>query len=544
MCTFDQFIAGLDDPATNNNNECAPYNERYVPVRKLDWVLGMSAVVGALMAFGIGSNDAANSWATSVGSGAIPLIAATLLGGVMEFAGATALGYGVAKSIKGVAKVSDTCWQCGRCDTEMSVYIVGMFSALAAAGIFLMIASFTAMPVSTTHAIIGGTVGITLAGQGGKCLNWKFDGGLGGIIASWVISPVASGVICVITYWITKYLIIKLDWCGKCKVGNPRINALIGMPILFGIQTFVIIFMILIKSPQVKKSVEMTQKIWISIVCAIGLMIVSGAIMVPLVRRRLPSVVANKNAASEAEEGKAAGTGAPENVDTSLGEPNASKKDDGAHKSILALGSTIESKKEIDYPTAADSSTAAMQPSEWDLMSWEERDATFTFRFVLVFVAALEAFAHGSNDTGNATGAFSAVYQTWSEGLNTCGKAQTPVWIMAAAGAFVFLGVNLLGYRVIRTIGTNLTSINFHRGFCIEFASTFTVVIATFLGMPVSTTHCQVGAVVFIGVAAFGFKHVKWWLFGTIALTWVLTLPFAGLIGAALTAGIRVGIRR
>merc|ERR1712137_972335 len=141
--------------------------------------------------------------------------------------------------------------------------------------------------------------------------------------------------------------------------------------------------------------------------------------------------------------------------------------------------------KEIDYPTAADSSTAAMQPSEWDLMSWEERDATFTFRFVLVFVAALEAFAHGSNDTGNATGSFSAVYQTWSEGLNTCGKAQTPVWIMAAAGA-----------------------------------------------------------VVFIGVAAFGFKHVKWWLFGTIALTWVLTLPFAGLIGAALTAGIRVGIRR
>merc|ERR1712137_268490 len=241
----------------------------------------------------------------------------------------------------------------------------------------------------------------------------------------------------------------KLDWCGKCKVGNPRINALIGMPILFGIQTFVIIFMILIKSPQVKKSVEMTQKIWISIVCAIGLMIVSGAIMVPLVRRRLPSVVANKNAASEAEEGKAAGTGAPENVDTSLGEPDASKKDDGAHKSILALGSTIESKKEIDYPTAADSSTAAMQPSEWDLMSWEERDATFTFRFVLVFVAALEAFAHGSNDTGNATGAFSAVYQTWSEGLNTCGKAQTPVWIMAAAGAFVFLGVNLLGYRAI-----------------------------------------------------------------------------------------------
>ena len=274
MCTFDQFIAGLDDPATNNNNECAPYNERYVPVRKLDWVLGMSAVVGALMAFGIGANDAANAWATSVGSGAIPLLGAVLIGGAMEFAGATSLGYGVAKSIKGVANISDTCWRCGRCDTEMSVYIVGMFSALAAAGIFLLLASFTAMPVSTTHAIVGGMVGVTLVGQGGQCLNWSFEGGLSGIIASWVISPVASGVIALITYFITRYLIIKLDWCGKCKVGNPRINSLIGMPILFGLQTFVVLLMILIKSPQVKKTIDMTQKIWISIVASIGVAIV------------------------------------------------------------------------------------------------------------------------------------------------------------------------------------------------------------------------------------------------------------------------------
>ncbi len=84
-----------------------------------------------------------------------------------------------------------------------------------------------------------------------------------------------------------------------------------------------------------------------------------------------------------------------------------------------------------------------MEASEWDLMSWDERDATYTFRYVLVFVAALEGFAHGSNDKGNATGAFSAVYQTWQEGLNTCGKPQTPVWMMAAAGAFVALGVNV-----------------------------------------------------------------------------------------------------
>ncbi|XRB18001.1 phosphate transporter [Pseudoscourfieldia marina] len=534
LCTATKFVSGLNEPEPKLGTSCAPYNDVYVPPRKLDWLLGMAAVVGALMSFGIGSNDAANSWATSVGSGAIPLVAATLVGGLMEFLGAVALGYGVAKSIKGVAKVGDTCWRCGNCDSEMSVYMVGMFSALCAAGIFLLLCSFTSMPVSTTHAIIGGTVGITLAGQGSRCLNWKFDGGLGGIIASWVISPVASGVIGVIAYYITKYAIVTPPKClpGNKSIGNGRINALVGMPIIFGLQTFVIVFLILIKSPQVKKSVPMGQKLWISVLCAVFLGIVSAMIMIPLVRRRLPSTLAAQDEASKAETGEANAPGAEK------------AEESGYHESVLALGSSLETKKEVDYPTAADTSTAAMEASEWDLMSWDERDATYTFRYVLVFVAALEGFAHGSNDTGNATGAFSAVYQTWQEGLNTCGKPQTPVWMMAAAGAFVALGVNVLGWKVIRTIGSNLTSINFHRGFCIEFASTFTVVIATFLGMPVSTTHCQVGAVVFVGVAAFGFKHVKWWLFGVIVLTWVLTLPFAGLIGAALTAGIRVAIRR
>lgn len=108
--------------------------------------------------------------------------------------------------------------------------------------------------------------------------------------------------------------------------------------------------------------------------------------------------------------------------------------------------------------------------------------------------------------------------------------------------AFVIGAHHSSGYRVIRTIGKELTLINYQRGFCIEFASTLTVVIATFMEMPVSTTHCQVGAVVFVGAAAFGPTKVAWGLFGRIVLTWVLTLPIAALIAAAVTAALRPAI--
>jgi sodium-dependent phosphate transporter len=76
--------------------------------------------------------------------------------------------------------------------------------------------------------------------------------------------------------------------------------------------------------------------------------------------------------------------------------------------------------------------------------------------------------------------------------------------------------------------------VNYFRGYCVEFASTSTVVVFTILAIPVSTTHCQVGAVCAAGWVSFGAKHVKWSLFGRIAMTWVLTLPFAAILSGGL----------
>lgn len=103
------------------------YLSHFPAPSSLRWLLFLASPVAALMAFNIGANDSANAWGTSVGSGAIKLHYAVVIGGFMNWAGASILGSGVSDTItKGVAHVTvDTCWACGRCDSRMGLYVVG-----------------------------------------------------------------------------------------------------------------------------------------------------------------------------------------------------------------------------------------------------------------------------------------------------------------------------------------------------------------------------------------------------------------------------------
>lgn len=105
---------------------------------------------------------------------------------------------------------------------------------------------------------------------------------------------------------------------------------------------------------------------------------------------------------------------------------------------------------------------------------------------------------------------------------------------MALAGAFLGLGIIMFGSRVIETIGKNLTVLDYHISFCIEFSSCVTVVLATLMKLPVSTTHCQIGSVVLVGLFVNGKDNVKWSLFGRIVLTWLFTIPFSGAISTII----------
>ena len=518
----------------------------------------MQAIVAMAMAYGIGANDSANSWGTAVGSGALPLLPAVILGGAMDWLGAVTLGYGVSGTIrKGVAEPEDPeCWACGQCNSRMTLYMGAMMCALFAAAVFLMLCSFTAMPVSTTHAIIGGVVGATVVGtQDWNCLNWALDGGLGGIIISWVASPLGSGCIAAAWYVMIDRLVIRTE--------NPEKRIKWMTPVLYGVTVFFIVMLIMLK-PKPLKPLHIGVKIGCSFGLGVVFSLLDFFLLSPWLAKRVPSVTGICeapicepqfcNAESNPEEpSQASGSVDKDDLDPNGISPRESEIGAGGLTVSVKAATAPKEKKEetltgmaywketclkvVDNETAdelaaAAGGTDAVHISEEFTIG--QQDAIFYFKYMLVFVAALESFAHGANDTANATGAFSAVYLTYTQGLTDCSDAGTPVWVMVVAGACVFLGVVTLGWRVIMTIGFSLTKINYMRGYCVEFASTVTVVIFTVLNIPVSTTHCQVGAICAAGMVSFGAGSVKWSLFGRIAATWVLTLPFAAILAGGL----------
>lgn len=455
----------------------------------------LSSIIACVMAFGIGGNDSANSWGTSVGSGAISLRTACMLGGICEFLGATFLGAGVSKTIqKGVAPIDgESCWACGFCDSKMVMYQYGMFASLCGAAFFLLLVTFFSMPVSTTHAIVGGVVGMTWAAVGWDCLKWKWD--LTKIVASWVISPLFAGIVGALMYVVTFYTIMK--------AARPVRNALVAIPFLYGLTSGTMLFLILLKSNLTKTNVSASMRSISSLAAFVVVTALTGLILVPRLRRQL------------SEEGTGEDVWELEGDDHS-DEDESSEEDDARNM--------MQSSK----PRGLRLCTADA-PNESHVI------AKKAFRMLLVFVAAMESFAHGANDTANATGPYGALWNTHTEGIYACNSPDTPWYIMAAAGFFVFLGINIMGYRVIQTIGTDIAKIDFHTAYCVEFASTTSVVVATLIGLPVSTTHCQVGAIVFIGALSQGREGVNLGLFGKIGLAWLATLPAAGGLAAFLT---------
>jgi PiT family inorganic phosphate transporter len=153
------------------------------------------------------------------------------------------------------------------------------------------------------------------------------------------------------------------------------------------------------------------------------------------------------------------------------------------------------------------------------------------FAPMIIFTACAMAFAHGSNDVANGVGPLAAVYGLIQSGGEITQKLAMPIWILALGGAGIVLGLTTYGYRVMRTIGTKITSLTPTSGFCATVAAAITVVLASRTAMPVSTTHIAVGAVMGVGLAR-GFAALDIRVIGKIIVSWVVTLPAGGILAA------------
>jgi PiT family inorganic phosphate transporter len=168
----------------------------------------------------------------------------------------------------------------------------------------------------------------------------------------------------------------------------------------------------------------------------------------------------------------------------------------------------------------------------------EQKDDDRTFQFasvekvftpMMLFTACSMAFAHGSNDVANGIGPLAAVVSIVGSGGEVLQKAPLPIWILLIGGAGIILGLVTLGYRVMLTVGKKITELTPSRGFCAELAAASTVVIASRTGLPVSTTHILVGAVLGVGLAR-GLGALDLRVVLNIIISWVVTLPAGGIM--------------
>jgi PiT family inorganic phosphate transporter len=155
------------------------------------------------------------------------------------------------------------------------------------------------------------------------------------------------------------------------------------------------------------------------------------------------------------------------------------------------------------------------------------------FAPLMIFTACAMAFAHGSNDVANGIGPLAAVFALVSSGGDVSQTSALPFWILVLGGGGIVLGLATYGYRVMQTIGRKITELTPSSGFCATMAAAATVVLASRTGMPVSTTHIAVGAVIGVGLAR-GFAALDLRVIGGIFVSWVVTLPVSGFLAAFL----------
>lgn len=159
-----------------------------------------------------------------------------------------------------------------------------------------------------------------------------------------------------------------------------------------------------------------------------------------------------------------------------------------------------------------------------------ERTATIerVFRYLQIITACFVAFAHGSNDVANSIGPLAAIVNTLEFGTISA-KVPIPMWVLVLGAAGIVVGLATYGYRVIETIGTKITEITPSRGFAAEFGAASTILIGSSLGIPLSTTHTVVGAVIGVGFAR-GMKALNLRIVWNIVKSWIYTIPFCAVL--------------
>jgi len=432
-------------------------------------VLFVSILVCAYLAWNIGANDVANAMGTSVGSRALTLKQAVIIAAIFEFIGAFFAGDAVTDTVRKGILVVDFDNQ-ALVDAISADLMYGFIAAMMAAAVWLTIATRYGLPVSTTHSIIGGIIGVGLVMEvqhETSLIDWEV---VEKVAMSWIASPVMGGLFAFFTFWVIRETILDTT--------DPEARARWMAPIL-AIPTFFVL----------------------------GLALQFKALKGFFAKAQDNGWIEDKY------------DWLPVKEDGSWN-PMMDNAWFPINSLILAGVISIIAAVILAYILR-----------NYDFKGEKEgfHGVERIFVWLQVIAAAYVAFAHGANDRSNAIGPMAAVYQVLSNDGQLGAVADVPTWLVLLGSVGIAIGVVTWGWRVMETIGSKITDITPTRGFAATFGAATTVLIFSmpFLAVPVSTTHTLVGAVVGVGLAG-GAKAVDFRVFGKIIASWLASLPAAG----------------
>ncbi len=466
-------------------------------------ILTIALIGGFYMAWSIGANDVANAMGTSVGSGALTIRRAVIIAAFLEFAGAFFVGTHVSETIrKGIISP-----EVFASNTMLLVY--GMIGALLAAAIWLQVASYFGWPVSTTHSIVGSVLGFGVVVGGWQAAEW---GKVASIVASWVVSPLLSGTIAFLLFSTLRRLIYyNHDPIRAAKRVTPPLVFLV-----FYILTLAMLFKGL-------KNLKLHLDFAEASLYGLGVGAIAAAISHFLLKRIHPVEVKPRVKITQPAPVR-------KNLPRIIGMVEKTMHSAvGEVKTELAR--VLEDLRAIRLDVE--------EGVEVEQGSSEYKSVQRIFVYLQILSAGFVAFAHGANDVANAVGPLAAVISILKNGI-VGAKSPVPVWILALGGLGIVIGLATWGWRVMITIGKKITELTPTRGFSAEFATAATIVLASKLGLPISTTHTLVGGVLGVGIAR-GISALNLRVITNIVISWIITIP-AGAAGAILFFYILKGI--
>ncbi|KAF2871338.1 phosphate-repressible phosphate permease-like protein [Massariosphaeria phaeospora] len=556
---------------------------------QFNYIFALGTIFSFLDAWNIGANDVANSFATSVASRSLTLRQAMLIASVMEFAGAVAVGARVTDTIR--TKVVST----KLFEADPSVLMLGMLCAIIGSSIYLTIATRFSMPVSTTHSIMGGVIGVGIAAIGTEGINWSFKG-VSQVFAAWAIAPGIAGGFGAIIFLATKY--------GVMRRSNPVKKAFIAVPIYFFITSALLALLIVWKGASARiddLTDAETTGITVGVGAAVALLVTVfflpylyrkvnlddwelkpwHILQGPLLLKRGPvpprpegvakgcikdyyagHLTKNELDAKRAAEGRTDDIEKHPQANINSRDNNRSSSDIAPARQLSVSHSKdpVSTKKTTPpgpwYNPAVtlfwmkyavfhgvDQDVVAQQGQK-DFLSGDlenmhatgehfDNKAEYTYSFLQILTAATSSFGHGANDVSNAIGPYTTIYFIWQTGeLGT--KVPVPTWILVFGGAAIVIGLWTYGYNIMRALGNKITLHSPSRGFSMELGSAITIIMATNLALPVSTTQCICGATVGVGLCNGTWRTINWRMVAWIYMGWVITLPCAGILSGCL----------